>query len=198
MGTDIHAFIEYELWQNPKEGICVTNFAELDLVRDYLMFYALVGRRGLTPPTIAPRGIPEHTSDVADNDLYTYIGPNYAEDQHRHCTLKHAQSWVSPDKKIEYRNGQPFRIVDADYYGFQYLYIDELRAAFTHYLELIAEEQQHTIDLWKKVMGDATPPDGRYPEDPSYPYQFQAIIDAMQAINGANPKRSWLLFWFDN
>lgn len=64
MGADIHTYVE-----TVKDGYA-ESVAKLYLPRDYNLFGVLAGVRGIYPPIIEPRGVPDNLGWMADSEYH--------------------------------------------------------------------------------------------------------------------------------
>lgn len=96
MGCDIHATVEYDKYRNDSRGNtpCWWDFCnDIDIERDYRLFSALAGVRGLEPedpqyerPISGPRGVPEDASYRYEDLVRRWEGDG------------HSHSWLTADE----------------------------------------------------------------------------------------------------
>lgn len=181
MGCDIHAYIDYDVWYVEKEkDYYVTCFATLNLGRNYSLFYALANVRydpNRMPPNqgLKPKGLPGNLSWTT-RDSAEWHGDG------------HSHSWLTADElKEAYR---------------KYLLWEE--ASSSWYQLRPPEEQAVPEDaVVREIMSKYTGSREWYVErgertKHSPVPELEAVIAAMEKLNGSNPNRSRLVFWFDN
>lgn len=182
MGCDIHAYIDHEEFYSKKEvRSLISNFAKVHLHRNYSLFYALANVRydsNRMPPNqgLKPKGLPVGLSWNTRDSAEKWHG-----DAHSH-------SWLTVDElKEAYKRYLSWEEAPSSWYQFS-----------------SPEEQPVPEDaIVKEVRNEYTGTKEWYIErgqrikNPPVP-EIEAIIAAIEKLNGDNPNRSWLVFWFDN
>lgn len=137
MGTDIHAFVEYQ----DKEDLSWYSFSidELILRRDYTMFYILSEVRGYAPNSFSVKGkIPFEELSASLQDIRTMliskIDDEYGEIGD--CTLETAKKWQTEDNcRIHSLNSEieNWRVDDPDCHTDTWLSFAEYEQALHYY-----------------------------------------------------------------
>jgi hypothetical protein len=179
MGTDIHAFIEFDT-----QGGRLREFSrgQLAIPPEYALFHALAGVRPQSdePPLFPPRGLPVRVSDAV---LRAYFTPVFADEdvaarpRPRSVPFYLLRSEVEGDPhylRCE-RRGCPedlrWLLADPDWYTPSWLTYLEVLAAISHLGLALADRS----------------------------VEFRAAVEAMAELaNESGPDRVRLVFWFDN
>lgn len=224
MGCDIHSWIDYKDFQQADGTWVIDNFAALNLSRNYDLFWILAGVRGdaFSPvqPVSKPKGLPPMgmSFEVEDKE-YLYIVDKRGNERGV-CTLKDAQSWKT--KIIYDKDGKPLKSEHPDWHSHSYLFVDELEEAQRRYMSM-QNYSDTSFYTAKRNLSATELATGYHVIVPSCDYhgnpdplgremfvargelvnnlehhKLTAIIAAMKALNGDDPKRSWLVLWFDN
>lgn len=222
MGCDIHAYIDYDDFETSDGDKRISCFAsDVEIGRNYTLFTLMAGVR-YDPrtekdygPMFEPRGIPDDISWRVRSAYHLHV-TEYKEwqDDEGYCSPERAHQWVSQNIS-EWSNDEHTLITHPDWHSASYLYVDELEQIKVKYESIKFPESswfQPNPPAKQPIPENATAEElearlfgGRewyiqvgelktYP----IPVEIDAIIAAMKALNGDNPKRSRLVFWFDN
>lgn len=179
MGSDIHAFIEYDTEQG---GLHEFSRGQLSLPAEYALFHALAGVRPQSdePPLFPPRGLPTRVSDEVLRAYFTSVYADReiaARPRPRGVPFWMLQSEVdaSPHYQQCERRGKPgdrhWLVADPDWHTPSWLTYREVLAALAH--------------LGLKVADRSV--------------EFRAALAAMAALaDEVGADRVRLVFWFDN
>lgn len=209
MGTDIHAFIDYDDGRRYDRTVFVNSFGNgIRIQRNYWLFSLMANIRCDSKELctkkllISPRGVPENLSSETLQNYYLRADDELAKNDNegRYCTIAEAEKygWYDKKKRLAY---------NPDWHTPTYFYVKELKIIQKRYSKLkdpdtvqylkegkeIPEEYKilktingyHTIDLIE-------------PKELGKHELLEVIIATMKALNGKNPKRSRLVVWFDN
>ena len=182
MGCDIHAYIDYDVVYLEKvEEYLTENFASLELNRNYSLFYALANVR-FDPNRMEPdkgrepKGLPPALS---------YPLRRWANDW---GSDGHSHSWLTVSElRDAYQKYLSMNEVPSSWYQFNPPETQpppkdaKIKELTNEYLG---------IPEWYIEVGE------RRPTRPIL--EIEAVIASMEALNGDDPYRSRLVFWFDN
>jgi hypothetical protein len=172
MGTDISAFLEYKATglKGESEWICFAS--DIWLSRPYLLFSLMSGVRHHAEPIFPARGIPEDVSQRVLWKYCYYVHENqsaHAWYMAKYCTPKEAEDYVKRGMS-EWVGKDENKIRDPQWKKTSWLNVYEL-------------ERVH-----QRFIGDVGNPLST----------FQAVIDAMYALNEGDVEQTRLVFWFDS
>jgi hypothetical protein len=183
MGCDIHAYIDYDYFYMEKKTkeYWVRNFATVNLNRNYSLFYALANVRydpNRMPPNqgLEPKGLPKDVSDYVKNS---------AEDW---SSDMHSSSWLTvKELKDAYQRYLSWK--EAPDCWYQLVPPEVQSVPEKAKVKEVTNEYLGTKEWYIEV--------GRRVKNPPIP-EIEAVIAAMEKLNGDNILRSRLVFWFDN
>lgn len=217
MGCDIHAVIEYHRYKHrdgqpprfggePMKWPQWTALGEIDLYRDYTIFGAMAGMRGVVRDYIEPRGLPadasartfdlnwlriDHDGDGAASDVRA-VSVVEAEKWHNRFSAPYWGSyrpveittWTSGQKETAVvgteHAGKPTHVSDPDNHTHSWLTAEEFADALAR-----AEAAAHQEVDWEGFTFRRSS------------VEYYAALAAMQAIEAEGvPAR--IVFWFDN
>ncbi|MEM6468535.1 MAG: hypothetical protein AAF802_03120 [Planctomycetota bacterium] len=181
MGTDIHAFIEYDLGEDiafsDLGDVQSFNNGELFMRADYLLFDRLAGARAHSVELeyceemmFQPRGLPEHCSDAVVRRFHVAI-----ESRVNESMLEIPVPLVPVAKQVEFlASAAPAILYDSD---------QLFPNPYWHSASWLTLAEVMEV---KDVHGDANP-------------EFNAMLTLMQSLeHDLGFGRSRLVFWFDN
>jgi len=169
MGCDIHAYIEYGV--DYKDKIIMSDFARVNIWRDYALFGIMAGVRRDEVQLFEPRGIPKDLGFYADYDYYLWVNDEARKNEERDgkvCSRSKAEEYVK-EWGCAYKDEQKTFVSDPDYHTASWL----------------------TADEFQQCLDKLTTLDYRYGSVISPP--LKAIAAAMKVLPNAR-----LVFWFDN
>lgn len=205
MGCDIHAYIEYQPFENQTDYWW--SVGHIHIRRDYLLFGVLAGVRWPISPVVEPRGVPDHLGFDASDDYWEHINETEREWREGYVNPSKAAAWLNRgDSVMHPRDAR--RISNPDWHTPTWLTVDELAAAQERYAAQLVDDESAFAEAVRQsrriaeATGDEdaafrefqkvfdTPP----PKVPAGPnIELAAIIAAMREL-----PRSRLVCWFDN
>lgn len=169
MGCDIHAYIEFQEYEDKDGNPMYWNWSgRVWFSRNYWLFELMAGVRG-DNKLYEPRGIPEHLSWMVQDEYTLRPVPSSSSANEGECTIENAHSWIA-NGLSEWVNEDHRRITHPDWHTPSWLNVAEMEHVYGEYLK------------------------SRHPSEP----RVEAIIAAMKALNQNTPDKSRLVFWFDN
>jgi len=213
MGCDIHAYLDYDEFPTD-DGWYVSCFAEdLDLGRNYALFSLMAGVRRDPDreqrPLFEPKGMPDRYSYQVKR-AYSLSVYDDLSGVDRNCSIEQAEKWIKRGISIWLDDKH---ISDPDWHSASWLTASELEQVKAEYEQIgfyesswtqMRSPEEQPVPENSTVKKRAT----RYGEEwlvqvgekKTYPapITLDATIVAMHALNGDNPHRSRLVFWFDN
>ena len=148
MGCDCHGYIDYcgEHAYKDEKFPYVSNFAKLQLGRDYTLFAILAGVRNYDDiiPVSKLKGLPEHRSYRVNNDVSLYVvddGEDCSFDE-RLCSRSNAKKWIESGNSIWLE--QDKLITSPDNHSISWLSTEEVEKAIVQYKE---HEKCNNIEL---------------------------------------------------
>lgn len=200
MGTDIHAFIEYDNYYFPDRA---HNFAKINITRNYWLFTILAGVRGESiqgqTPVSEPKGLPEKKSWKLMHEAYYFVLDLEETSEPRCCTRKTAEKWGS-----KYVDEKKLYVEDPDWHSHSWLSLQEVDEVIRRYSKLKIQDKLW-LDLPEQLPTEYKVTeiydDNSYmavKEDPAIiPMEIIVIRDMMRSLEFQGNK-SRFVFWFDN
>ena len=153
MGCDIHIFIEFKVgdkpWTPDKHHVIRIDDDDIDSYhvrealspRDYLMFAALAGVRGIGPD---PKGVPKDVSELISKAL-----DNYGVDGHSHSysSLKELEQAMKATNRMPNKD-----IIEPKAFG-SYPDYDNTWGHLLAYCKKTANELQLDLEIEKMILG---------------------------------------------
>lgn len=220
MGCDIHAYIDFDDYVTRDGKIIVSYFANnINFGRNYTLFSLMAGVRYDKridrdyQPLFEPRGIFERLSWQTEGDYILHINDEaYNKGWEGYCTRQDAADWIARGYSVKMGDD---KISGPDWHSASWLYADELKRV---------KDAYERIKFYQASWFQYDPPEKQaIPENATAkklprrygsgfewyvtvgevktiktPTVFDAIVAAMEALNGDNPQKSRLIFWFDN
>ena len=217
MGCDIHAHIDYDDFMTTEGKMWVSCFCQsLDFGRNYTLFTLMAGvrhdpRTDRYGPLFEARGLPDRASFAVCRKHCLRVADKQA-DEEGCCSAKDAEGWVA-EGYSRWANDEHTKVTNPDWHTPSWLTAEDLEKVKTAYESIEfperswfqmrpPEEQsipegsvateldcQHGKEWYVEIGEKKT-----YPA----PRTFNAIIAAMRTLDGDQPGRSRLVFWFDN
>lgn len=219
MTCDIYAWVDYDetvvsAWGEPH--IMTHTMAALDDFFDYVVYDLLAGvRPGVIDEVLefareadpagverwfrehpepivrrAPKGLPERLGFKVLNDLLLYF--NYAPPDPTRPGEVEARGFRWPPEE------------SVNHHSFSWLSAAELAEVADQYALIPQVDNLYVDGAWRRIVGDRFQPGGGtvgLPRQVSYGHrhdELDATVAMMQRLNGNDPNRSRLVFWFDN
>lgn len=177
MGTDIHAYLDYDFPSDCSDSVGTSGFGRFRISRDYTLFSLIAGVRGGFEPVVEPRGLPEKVSYQVENDNRLYVLDEGAEEVYEEGVVSRqtAEEWVD-DGSSKYMPGSDKRFVThPDWHTHTWLTTAELKEVLRRY----------DTDLTPWRWGDTV-------------MTLKALIGAMEGIESCAGYKARLVVWFDN
>jgi len=220
MGCDIHAYIDYDEFKNKDGKWFATCFAkDVELGRNYTLFALMAGVR-YDPrtdrdyaPLFEPRGLPERVSwNVNRAYCLSITDSKPLEDEEGYCSKEQAERWTREGSSV-WMNDKHTLVSGPDWHSASWLSVSDLERIVDAYQNIKFPERswfQLNPPEKQPVPDNATVTqmDARYgvewyveagkPTTAEAPASLRAALEAMKCLNGDDPSRARLVFWFDN
>lgn len=203
MGADIHAYID------EASGVRgASSWAKVRIDRDYWLFGLLAGVRG-GGAVFPPRGTPEEMGWFAEDDYWITVTDKADVAIHDGwCLRETAEEYIAHGSKPKYhKDGGLWKVAGPDWHSSSWLYADEVAKVQEKYAKVALANARKEIATLAAESDDEM---GRIAVGTLRPH-YQAVIDrgganrdlaaiiaAMRALNGDDPRWTRLVFWFDN